>query len=246
MGNLVEMRNICKSFGSVSALNNVSFNLGEQEVVGLLGDNGAGKSTLIKILSGVLKADSGEIIYNGQKLEISSPHEAREMGIETVHQDLSLVDQMTIARNLFLGKEPARKVGPFSLLDKKMMDEEARSVINEVGIKVRSPNEFVSILSGGERQAIAIGRAVYFGAKLLILDEPLRALSIKEQRNVLNHIRQVRDGGSSVIFITHNVYHVYSVADRFVLLNKGTKLGELTREEVTPEEISEIIATGKM
>lgn len=246
MNNLVEMKNICKSFGSVSAINDVSFNLKKKEVVGLLGDNGAGKSTLIKILCGVIKADSGVIIYNGKKLNISSPREARQMGIETVHQDLSLVDQMTIARNLFLGKEPVKKIGPFSFLDKEMINNETGNVIGEVGIKVRSPDEFVSVLSGGERQAIAIGRAVHFGAKLLILDEPLRALSIKEQRNVLNHIRQVKDGGSSVIFITHNVYHVYSVADRFVLLNKGEKLGELKREEVTPEEISEIIATGKM
>ncbi|MFW6381088.1 MAG: ATP-binding cassette domain-containing protein [Bacillota bacterium] len=242
---LVEMKNIHKSFGAVRALRGVDFNVKKQEVVGLLGDNGAGKSTLIKILCGVLPPDRGEIYYKGEELNISSPYEARNKGIETVHQELSLVNTMPIARNMFLGKEPTKKIGPFKFLDKKKMNEEASKVIGEVGIKVRSPDEFVSILSGGERQAIAIGRAVHFDARLLILDEPLRALSVKEQNNVLEHIRQVREGGASIIFISHNVYHAYSVTDRFVLLNKGEKQGEIMSEDCNPEEIAEYVSTGK-
>ncbi len=242
---LVEMKNINKNFGAVKALKGVDFIVKKREVVGLLGDNGAGKSTLIKILCGVLKADSGEIFFNNKELSISSPYQAREKGIETVHQELSLVNTMTIARNMFLGKEPIRKVGFFSFLDKETMNREARKVIGDVGIKVRSPDEYVSILSGGERQAIAIGRAMYFDAKLLILDEPLRALSVKEQKNVLDHVNQVRDQGISVIFISHNVYHAYSVTDRFVLLNKGEKQGEILKEDSTPEEIAEFVSSGE-
>ena len=243
--NLVEMTNISKSYGPVKALENIDFNVKKQEVVGLLGDNGAGKSTLIKILCGVIPPDEGDIYFNGERLDISSPYEAREKGIETVHQDLSLVNTMNIARNMFLGQEPTKKIGPFKFLDKKTMNEEASKVIGDVGIKVRDPHEFVSILSGGERQAIAIGRAVHFDAQLLILDEPLRALSVKEQNNVLDHVREVKEGGASIIFISHNVYHAYSVTDRFVLLNKGQKQGEIDKEDCTPEEIAEYVSTGK-
>ncbi len=242
---LVKMKNISKSFGAVKALKNVDFHVKRNEVVGLLGDNGAGKSTLIKILCGVLQPDEGEIFFDGERLNIKSPREARNKGIETVHQDLSLVDTMQIDRNMFLGKEPTKKIGPFRFLDKKRMRQEASRVVGDVGIKVRDPDEFVAILSGGERQAISIGRSVYFDAKLLILDEPLRALSVKEQKNVLQHVKEVRDGGTSVIFISHNVYHAHEVTDRYVILNNGVKQGEILKGDCPPETVSEYVATGE-
>lgn len=243
---LVKMMDIKKNFGAVEALKDVNVEVQHSEVLGLLGDNGAGKSTLIKILAGVFPPDEGEIYFEGKRVVFSSPEEARAMGIETVHQELSLVNIMSISRNFFLGREPTKKIGPITLLDKKKMDKECERVISQVGVTVRSPDEFVSILSGGERQAISIGRSMYFGAKLLILDEPMTALSIREQRTVRQHIEQVKEAGVSIIFITHNVYHVYPVADRFVMLDKGIKIGEAVRKDVTPEDLMEIIATGEM
>lgn len=243
---LVKMENIYKSFGRVHALRAVDFEVREREIVALLGDNGAGKSTLIKILAGVYQPTGGTVYIRGKKVTISSPEEARRLGIETVHQDLSLIERMSIARNFFLGKEPTKKLGPITVLDMKKMNEDCKAAVRNIGVKVRSPEEFVSILSGGERQAIAIGRAVYFGAKILILDEPLRNLSVREQRTVLDHIREAKAQGSSVIFITHNVHHACPVADRIVLLDNGVKIGEITAGEKTPEEIAECIATGTM
>lgn len=243
---LVRMVNIGKKFGAVQALKNVSIEVRCKEVLGLLGDNGAGKSTLIKILAGVFPPDGGEIYFNEEPVEFSSPKEARARGIETVHQELSLVDMMTISRNFFLGREPTKGVGSIALLDKKKMDKECRRFIAKIGVRVRSPDEYVSILSGGERQAISIGRAMYFGAKLLILDEPMNALSVKETRIVIEHIKKARELGASIIFITHNVYHVYPVADRFVILNKGIKIGEFDKKEMAAEDIIEIIARGRV
>ena len=243
---LIRMVNIDKKFGAVQALNNVSIEVRRNEVLGLLGDNGAGKSTLIKILAGVFPSDGGEIYFNEEPVKFSSPKEARARGIETVHQELSLVDLMTISRNFFLGREPTKGIGSIAPLDKKKMDKECKRVIAEIGIRVRSPNEYVSILSGGERQAISIGRAMYFGAKLLILDEPMTALSVKETRIVIEHIKKARELEASVIFITHNVYHVYPAADRFVILDKGIKIGEFDKKEVTAEDIIEIIARGRV
>ncbi|MDI3542730.1 MAG: simple sugar transport system ATP-binding protein [Candidatus Atribacteria bacterium] len=243
---LVKMENIQKRFGRVRALKGVDFEVYDQEVVGLLGDNGAGKSTLVKILSGVYQPDGGTIYFRGEKVKINSPEEARQLGIETVHQDLSLIEKMSVARNFFLGKEPTKKIGFMEVLDLKKMNRECMIGLKRVGVELRSPTEFVYTLSGGQRQAIAIGRAVYFGARILILDEPLRNLSIREQRTTLNYIQEARSQGSSVIFITHNVYHVCPVADRIVLLENGEKLGEVKAGELTPEEIAECIATGKM
>ena len=243
---IVRMLNISKRFSSVQALNDVTIEVRHQEVLGLLGDNGAGKSTLIKILAGVFPPDEGEIHFEGKRVNFSSPKEARAMGIETVHQEISLVDIMSISRNFFLGREPTKKMGPIVLLDKRKMDRECRQVITEIGVRVRSPDEYVSILSGGERQAISIGRAMYFGAKLLILDEPMVALSVREVKTALEHIERAREEGASVIFITHNVHHVYPIADRFVILDKGVKIGEFDKENATPGDIIETIATGKM
>ena len=243
---LVNMVNIEKSFKAVRALNRVNIQVQAGEILGLLGDNGAGKSTLIKILAGVFPPDAGDVFFEGKRVQFSSPKDARALGIETVHQALSLVDIMSISRNFFLGREPIKKIGPINLLDRKKMDEECEKAITGLCVRVRSPNEFVSILSGGERQAISIGRAMYFKVKLLILDEPLTALSVRETREVLRQVGKVRESGVSVIFITHNVYHVYPVAERFVMLDKGVKIGEVRKKDATPEDIIEIIATGKM
>ena len=243
---LVNMVNIEKSFKAVRALNRVNIQVQAGEILGLLGDNGAGKSTLIKILAGVFPPDAGDVFFEGKRVQFSSPKDARALGIETVHQALSLVDIMSISRNFFLGREPIKKIGPINLLDRKKMDEECEKAITGLCVRVRSPNEFVSILSGGERQAISIGRAMYFKVKLLILDEPLTALSVRETREVLRQVGKVRESGVSVIFITHNVYHVYPVAERFVMLDKGIKIGEVYKKDASPEDIIEIIATGKM
>ena len=241
---MVRMVKISKSFGTVQALKDVDFEVGYQEVMGLVGDNGAGKSTLIKILTGVFPPDSGEIYFEGKRVNIRSPREARDLGIETVYQDLALIPLMSISRNFFLGREPTVRVGPLRFLDKRRMDRTVREVLSEIGIKVRSPDEPVAVLSGGERQSVAIGRAVHFGAKLLILDEPTSALSVRETHKVLDYILEAKERGLSIIFITHNIYHVYSVADRFTILEHGRKVAEFRKEEVSAEEIIEIIRSG--
>ena len=243
---LAKMVDIEKNFRAVQALKKVNLEIRQGEILGLLGDNGAGKSTLIKVLAGVFPPDRGEIFFEGGRVNFSSPRDARARGIETVHQALSLVDIMSISRNFFLGREPTRRIGPIYLLDRKKMDGECERAVTGLGVRVRSPNEFVSILSGGERQAISIGRAMHFKVKLLILDEPLAALSVRETREVLRQVEKVRESGVSVIFITHNVYHVYPVAERFVMLDKGIKIGEVYKKDASPEDIIEIIATGKM
>jgi len=243
---LVKMVDIDKNFRAVQALKKVNVEIQSGEILGLLGDNGAGKSTLIKILAGVFPPDRGEVFFEGGRVNFSSPKDARAMGIETVHQALSLVDIMSISRNFFLGREPTRKIGPIHLLDRKKMDEECEKAVTGLGVRVRAPSEFVSILSGGERQAISIGRAMHFKVKLLILDEPLAALSVRETREVLRQVEKAKESGVSVIFITHNVYHVYPVAERFVMLDRGIKIGEVYKKDASPEDIIEIIATGKM
>lgn len=243
---LLEMRNISKSFGEVQALKNVTFTLHSNELVGLVGDNGAGKSTLIKILTGVYPPDKGEIYMEGKKVNFSSPAEARAAGIETVYQDLGLVDKMNISRNFFLGRESVRKIGFLTFLDIKSMEQKSKEGLDALGIKIRSVREEVSFLSGGERQSISVGRSTYFARKILIMDEPTMALSVRESRRILDIIAQAKERGVSIVFITHNVYHVYEVADRFVILERGTKLGEVLKKDATPEQIVEIIATGKM
>lgn len=243
---LVEMKNISKSFGHIDALKNVDFAVNNREIVGLLGDNGAGKSTLIKILTGVHSPDQGSIFVNGEKVQFSSTRGAMEMGIETVYQDLALVDLMSISRNFFLGREPKKKFAFIKILDARFMKDTARKTLKEIGIQTRSYDEPVSNLSGGERQSIAIGRAMHFGAKLLILDEPTAALSIKESNHVLQYASEARDRGLSVIFISHNVHHVYSIADRFTIMERGEKLGDFLKKAVTAEQIAEMIALGKV
>jgi simple sugar transport system ATP-binding protein len=241
---LVRMVNIVKYFGKVLALDHVSITIKRNEVLGLLGDNGAGKSTLIKVLSGVLIPDQGEIYFEEKLMTFSSPKDARAIGIDTVEQNLSLINILSISRNFFLGREPFKKIGPFKLLNSKKMHQDCRQAVEGIGVHVRSPKDLVSTLSGGERQAISIGRAFYFGCRVLLLDEPLAALSIKEARKVHNMVVAAKEAGHSIVYITHNVHHVYPIADRFVLLDRGKKLAEVEKKDVKPEDIIETIASG--
>lgn len=238
---LLRMENISKRFGRVQALSGVDFSVDYNEIVGLLGDNGAGKSTLIKILTGVFPQDTGEIYFEGKKVSFSSPRDAQRLGIEAVYQEATLVNVMNIARNFFLGREPTRWG---FLLDRRRMDRECIQVLSRIGVKISSPKREVLLLSGGERQSICIGRALYFQAKLVVFDEPTAALSVKETEYVLRYIRSLKDKGISVVVITHNIYHVYDLADRFVILDHGRKVGEFTKDEVSPQDIIDVIRAG--
>jgi len=235
---LVEMRNIHKWFGAVHALRGVDFTVRHGEIVGLVGDNGAGKSTLIKCLAGVYQPDEGEIYFEGRKVKIRSPQEARKLGIETVFQEQALAPDLNIYRNVFMGRE-IKKYGIF--LDKKTMMYESRKALEILGINLPNLETPVRFLSGGQRQAVAISRAILFKAKLVILDEPTTALSVKEAQKVLDFIVQLKQQGIASIFITHNIYHVYSIADRIVVLDRGKKIGDFNKNEVSPEDIIKLI-----
>jgi len=239
---LVKMVGIKKSFGTVQALKGIDFDVGYGEIVGLVGDNGAGKSTLIKILTGVFPPNEGDIFFEGRKETIDSPKKARDLGIETVYQNLALIELMSISRNFFLGREIFNRFANLiPILNMRRMNQITETSLKDMGIAIRSVEETVSTLSRGERQSVAIGRAVHFGAKLLILDEPTAALSVRESRRVLDHVIEAKEKGVSVIFITHNMYHVYSVADRLIVLERGVKVGDFKKETVTPEDIMEIL-----
>lgn len=243
---LLEIKGLTKTFGRVVALQNVNFHVHYNEIVGLLGDNGAGKSTLVKVLMGVHPPDKGEIYFMGKQTLFRSPQEARASGIEIVYQGSNLIETMNIWRNFFVGKEQAKKYGFFKFLDVSSMKIKTLENLKKVRIKVRSPDEYVNVLSGGERQSIAIGRALYFGAKLLILDEPTTALSVRETEKVLDFVKTLKKMGVSVIFITHNIYHVFDVADRFEILDHGVKVCSLYKKDSTPEEVMEIIRKGRV
>jgi len=239
---LVEMRKISKRFGEFWALRRVDFKVNYNEIVGLLGDNGAGKSTLIKVLTGVYPPDEGEIYFEGKKARFSSPAETRNLGIETVHQRLGLVGPMNVAENFFLGKEITKRVGPFNILDKKKMNEISKNTLKDLGIRIRFPEkQQVSTLSGGEQQAVSMGRCIYFGVKLAVLDEPTASLSIKETEKVIESVRGMRKRGLSVIFISHNLSHVWPVADRFVVLDHGVKVGDFEKKRTSREKLRKLI-----
>ncbi len=240
---VVEMRNIHKRFGTVVALEGVDFTVNRHEVRALLGDNGAGKSTLIKILTGVYTPTKGQIHFEGRPVDIRTPRDARELGIETVYQDLALVNLMSISRNFFLGRELKRDIAGVTIpwLDMDQMNHRTRKGLADVGIQIRSPAEKVEKLSGGERQSIAIGRALHFGARLLILDEPTSALSVAETRKVLTYITNAKQQGLSVIFITHNMHHVMMVSDRYTVLRQGKVVGNYEKGEVTQDDIANLV-----
>jgi simple sugar transport system ATP-binding protein len=241
---LVYMENITRRFGLIEALRDVDFVVNRAEIVGLVGDNGAGKSTLIKVLTGIHPPTVGRIYFEGEPVVIESPKKARALGIETVYQDLALVNLMSVARNFYLGRELEQRIGPLPFLDKETMNAQSVQALHHIGIEIRRPDEEVLRLSGGERQSIAIGRAVYFGLKLLILDEPASALSVGETQKVLNYTLEAKRAGLSVIFITHNIGHVYQVADRFTIVSHGHKVGDFMKDEVSQEEIASMIMGG--
>lgn len=242
---LMEMKNVSKSFGKIQALKNVDFHIGDNEVVGLVGDNGAGKSTLIKILTGVYEPDTGEIYYGGKKQEFSSPAESRALGIEPVHQEGTTIDEMTVWENFFLGREIQKKIGPFSILDKNKMKEICKETLADIGIDISS-DATLGNLSGGEAQSVAIGRSMYFGGELLVMDEPTASLSLKETEKVLKYIKGAKEEGYSIILISHLTRHVYPAADRFVILEKGEKIGDFEKREINRKELEKTIVKGRL
>jgi simple sugar transport system ATP-binding protein len=239
------MEHINKFFGRVQALNDVTLSVRRNEIVGLLGDNGAGKSTLIKILSGALKADSGDIYMHGNKVDIRNTMDAIAQGIETIYQDSALVTQLSIARNLFLGREPVKGPRLLDRLDQKAMNKVARDLLKRVGItKEIPPTTPISALSGGERQAVAIARAMHFDSDLIILDEPTNNLGVEETKGVLRFVRSARDSGHSCILIAHNIYHVFQVVDRIIVLRRGKNVADDIDPKQTTIESVESIITG--
>src|SRR5580693_10012597 len=244
---LVRMERINKYFGRVQALNDVTLSVRKNEIVGLLGDNGAGKSTLIKILSGALRPDSGEIYMHGAKVKMRNTTDAIARGIETIYQDSALVVQLSIARNLFLGREPVKGPRLLDRLDQSAMDEVARRLLKQVGItKDIPPTTPINALSGGERQAVAIARAMHFESDLIILDEPTNNLGVAETQGVLRFVRNARDSGHSCIFIAHNIHHVFQVVDRIVVMRRGAIVADDIDPKQTNVEAVERVITGDL
>jgi simple sugar transport system ATP-binding protein len=241
---VLELDGVCKTFGDVTALDDVSMTLARGEVHCLLGDNGAGKSTLIKILAGVHPPSRGTYRVDGAPARFSSPRDALDRGIATVYQDLALVPLMSVARNFFLGREPTRRWGVLRVFDRRRAAQVATERLAELGIQLRDPEQPVGTLSGGERQCLAIARAIHFGARVLILDEPTAALGVKQSAHVLRLIARVRAQGIAVIFITHNVLHAYPLADRFTLLNRGRSMGSFAKRDVSRDEVLRMMAGG--
>jgi len=242
---LIEVEGVSKYFGQVIALKDISMSVDAGEVLCLLGDNGAGKSTLIKTLSGVHSHDEGRMLIEGEEVKFSSPRDALDRGIATVFQDLAMIPLMGISRNFFLGREPTKGFGPFKRYDAAHADRVTREEMRGMGIDIRDPSQPVGTLSGGERQSVAIARAVHFGAKVLILDEPTSALGVKQAAVVLRYIARTREQGIGVIFITHNVHHAFPVADRFTILRRGQSYGNFAKNEVTREEVASMMAGGE-
>jgi simple sugar transport system ATP-binding protein len=241
---VLEARDVSKYFGRVIALEHVSLSVRPGEVNCLLGDNGAGKSTLIKILSGVHRPDSGTMLMDGEPVDFQSPRNALDRGVATVYQDLAVLPMMSISRNFFIGSEPTTGWGPFRRFDVAAAGRTATDQMLEIGIQVRDPSQLVGTLSGGERQTLAIARAEYFGARVLILDEPTSALGVKEAAIVLRHVIRARSKGLGVIFITHNVQHALPVGDRFTILSHGRSAGEFVRGEVDQDELLRLMGGG--
>jgi simple sugar transport system ATP-binding protein len=239
----MEARKISKAFGATTALVEVSLKAYAGRVLALLGDNGAGKSTLIKILSGVFPPDQGELLFEGEPVIFASPAEARERGIATVFQDLAVCELLSVTRNVVLGREPTKGFGPFRWLDMKRADAMARSALLQLGVRwERGLDERGVNISGGERQSLAIARAMFFGSSLLILDEPTSALAVRQAGRVLDHIVQARDQGQAVILITHNFHHALSVADDLTVLAQGKVAANYRRDEIDLEALTDLVA----
>ena len=241
---LLELENNSKYYGNIIALRGVSTYVNAGEVTCVLGDNGAGKSSFIKILAGVHKQSEGTIRMNGEEVSFASPREALSAGIATVYQDLAMVPLMSVWRNFFLGAEPTKALGPFKWIDKERARSIAKSELLKMGIDIRDTEQPVGTLSGGERQSVAIARAGYFGAKVLILDEPTSALGVKQSGVVLRRVVEARNSGLAVILITHNPSHAYPVGNRFLILDRGHSLGSFAKEDITLEELTQMMAGG--
>lgn len=242
---IIHMENIKKHYGNVIALNGVTFDVRAGECHCLLGDNGAGKSTFIKTMSGVHKPTEGSITFEGKPLSFGSPRDAMEAGIATVFQDLAMIPLMSVTRNFFMGREPTKGKGLFKRFDLDTANDITMAEMRKMGINLRGPDQAVGTLSGGERQTVAIARAVYFGAKVLILDEPTSALGVRQTANVLATINRVRSQGVGVVFISHNVRHAMAVGDRFTVLNRGQTLGTATRGEIDAAQLQDMMAGGQ-
>jgi simple sugar transport system ATP-binding protein len=243
---ILELDRVSKFFGTVVALKDVSLRLRGGEVHCLLGDNGAGKSTLIKILAGVHPPSTGTYRVDGAPVAFDSPRDALDRGIATVYQDLALVPLMSVCRNFFMGREPTRTVwGVFRIFDRRLATRIANEKLSDMGIVVRDDDQPVGTMSGGERQCLAIARAIHFGARVLILDEPTAALGVKQSTHVLRIIARAREQGISVLFITHNVHHAYAVGDTFTLLNRGRSMGTFAKLEISRDQVMHMMAGGQ-
>ena len=235
---ILSVRDVSKHFGAVEALNKVSFDVFPGEVVALAGDNGAGKSTLIKAISGVFGYEIGDIMLDGKRIAFSTPQEARDNGIETIYQDLALADNLSIGANIFLGREPMKKLfGFLPVIDRQKMAEVAKETMQRLDFHVERLDAPVAAFSGGQRQAVAIGRAMYWNARLVIMDEPTAALGVPEQRKVISLIQSLKADGKGIIFISHNLGDIFEVADRIVVFRRGENAGERTPKETTGDEI---------
>ena len=244
---LIRLESVSKFYGRVQALDDVHLTINDNEIVGLLGDNGAGKSTLIKIISGVVPLSSGQLYWHGQPVSITNTNDAISLGVETIYQDSALVNQLSIARNLFLGREPLRGPRILNRMDKQLMEEVAARLLGEVGISKNIPPKTpISALSGGERQAVAIARAMYFDSELIILDEPTNNLGVAETQGVLRFVRNARDSGHSCIFIAHNIHHVFQVVDRIVVMRRGQVVADDIDPKATTIEEVERVITGDL
>lgn len=241
---ILQLREVCKSYGNVEALRDVSLDVHAGSVSCVLGDNGAGKSTLIKIVAGLHQHDSGVYQIEGQDVSLASPREALDQGIATVYQDLAVVPLMPVWRNFFLGSEPRVGRGPLRRLDVEEMRRTTRRALLRMGIDLRDVDQPIGTLSGGERQCVAIARAVHFGARVLVLDEPTAALGVKQSGVVLKYVAAARDEGLGVVLITHNPHHAYLVGDRFVLLKRGAMAGSYAKESITLDELTREMAGG--
>jgi simple sugar transport system ATP-binding protein len=245
METLLEVKNIIKRFGGLTAVDNVNMQIFPGEVVGILGDNGAGKSTLIKVISGVYHAEGGQIFFEGQKIKISNPMEALKIGIETIYQDLALAENMNVYSNIFLGREKLKKyLGLINVLDHDYMLNESKKMLNRLEINIPSLENKIRNLSGGQRQAVAISRSIYWNARLLIMDEPTAALGVAERGKVLNLVKTLSSQGVSVIIISHQIHDVFSVATRLLIMRRGKKVAErLTKKTNTDEVVGLIVGS---
>jgi ABC-type sugar transport system ATPase subunit len=239
---MLELRGLTKRFGGLTAVDHVDLQVHPGEVVGLLGDNGAGKSTLIKMVSGVYHPDEGQIFFQGKEIKLASPANALDLGIETLYQDLALAENLDVFSNIFMGREKTKPfLGIIPVLDHEYMHEESKKVLKRLEIEIPSLRNLIKNLSGGQRQAVAIGRSIYWDAKLLIMDEPTAALGVQEQRKVLDLVRVLRSQNIPIIIISHQLYDIFSVTDRLVIMRRGKKVAERNTKETTPDQVVGLI-----